>query len=141
MKIQIHDTVRKLMELHTLEDRFEAFENNVEKSTEMEGEIQALRARIPTSILQRHDRFRARGRRSVAELRNGVCTGCHMQAAIGLRSAILHQEQVYACENCGRVLYLAPQPAPQPQAEIVPPLSAADSAKPPRKKATPVAMA
>jgi hypothetical protein len=64
--------------------------------------------------------LRARGKRSVAEVRYGVCFGCHLGLAIGnvnaLKTGVLRR-----CGNCGRYLYVVEEeeenespPAPPP---------------------------
>jgi predicted nucleic acid-binding Zn-ribbon protein len=53
-----------------------------------------------------HDRMRAQGKRSVAEVRHGICSGCHMVVSTGLLGALRRCDTVYRCENCDRYLYL-----------------------------------
>jgi hypothetical protein len=94
--------------------------------------IDSLRANISLPVLIDHDRLpcgvvpaftprgeRARGKRSVVEVRRGVCSGCHLGLAIGnvnaLKAGILRR-----CGNCGRYLYVVEEeenespPAPTP---------------------------
>lgn len=108
MNNPLHATVRHLMELQSLEDRLELLgeKSTKAKLAEFESHIAALRAQVPTALLGRHDRFRAQGKRSVAEVRNGVCTGCHMRLAIGKQQQLRRLELLHTCESCGRVLYM-----------------------------------
>src|SRR5438034_7949177 len=65
-----------------------------------------LRQAIPTKILSHFDRMRARNKKGVAMVRQGVCTECHMRLPIGTLVDLLHEEEVRRCDNCGRYLYL-----------------------------------
>jgi len=136
MNASIQDTTKQLMQLHALEERREFFEEQDKDTAEVEGLIKSLRAQIATAHLARHDRLRAQGKRSVAECRSGVCSGCHMRVAIGLVPGLLLRDTVQTCEYCGRFLYVSPQqPAPAPAAAPVaaPAKRKARPAKPARK--------
>jgi len=67
--------------------------------------MESLRGNVPTGVLIAHDQMKSKGKRSVAEVRNGVCSGCHLTQAVGnvhgLKSGSLHR-----CGNCGRFLYV-----------------------------------
>ena len=117
MNSQIQGTVRKLMELHTLEDRLKFFTDHSESTVAVKSQISALRTQVPANILARHDRLRARKKRSVAEARNGVCSGCHMSLGISQRPMLLHEEALQTCQHCGRFLYLSKATVAQPEAE------------------------
>jgi predicted CXXCH cytochrome family protein len=68
------------------------------------------------NILGHHDRMRARGRKSIAPVRNGVCAGCHMVVATGILATLRRQDDIQLCANCGRYLYIEETP-PAPPAE------------------------
>ena len=92
-------------------------------SPEADRQIEALRAKIPESLLIQFDRWRARGRKAVAVVRKGVCCECHIGVAIGILGALTFGEEIQRCGNCGRFLYLPenepvipPGPAPQTKA-------------------------
>lgn len=113
MNTRIQDTVRRLMELQSLEDRLAVFDLDATKAAEVQASITSLRTKAPANVLTHHDRLRARGKRSVAEVRRGVCCGCHLSVASGLvadiRRGILHK-----CENCSRFLYFVEEGAEKP---------------------------
>lgn len=71
-----------------------------------------IRSTIPAPILGHYDRLRARGKKGVAMVRNGVCGECHMRAPIGVLANLIHRSDIQLC-NCGRYLYLADE-APSP---------------------------
>jgi C4-type zinc ribbon domain len=97
--------------------------------------VTELRGKISPQILVHYDRLRAHGKKGIAEVRNQVCTGCHMRVPLGLIMTIKHNQDIQLCDNCGRYLYLADE------TETVPVVSppAVMPFKIPRKKAKPVA--
>ena len=105
MNTRIQDTVRRLMELQSLEDRLAVFNPDATKTAEVRASIASLRAKAPATVLAHHDRLRARGKRSVAEVRHGVCCGCHLSVASGL-VADVRRGTLHKFENCGRFLYM-----------------------------------
>jgi predicted nucleic acid-binding Zn-ribbon protein len=118
MKSYIHDMVSRLLELHALEERLATFRKSRENTGDVKALMESLRGNMPVTLLIDHDRLRSRGKRSVAEVRHGVCSGCHIALAIGnvheLKTGSLRR-----CGNCGRYLYVVeednePAPAPPP---------------------------
>ncbi|MFQ3669991.1 MAG: C4-type zinc ribbon domain-containing protein [Verrucomicrobiia bacterium] len=77
--------------------------------------INAARALIPLPILGHHDRMRARGRKSVAAVRHGVCTACHIALSGGAWNQLKKSTDLALCENCGSYIYYAEDPAPPPE--------------------------
>jgi predicted nucleic acid-binding Zn-ribbon protein len=51
--------------------------------------------------------LRSRGRKSIAEARNGVCSACHTSLPVGTVAALKHQVELLKCTNCGRYIFLA----------------------------------
>jgi predicted nucleic acid-binding Zn-ribbon protein len=116
MKSYVHDVVRRLLELHALEERLATFKRSRENTSDVKALIDSLRANISLPVLIDHDRLRARGKRSVAEVRHGVCSGCHLGLAVGNVNA-LKTDVLRRCGNCGRYLYFVEEesePAPPP---------------------------
>ena len=74
-------------------------------------EIDALRKSVPDAILGHYDRLVARGKKGVAIVRNGVCTGCHMRLATGVMGTLMRREDIQLCDTCGRYLYLPEETA------------------------------
>jgi len=125
MKSYIHDIVRRLLELHGLEERLAALRRDPDERANAEALIESLRANLPMGVLIVHDQMRARGKRSVAEVRRGVCSGCHLALGFG-NVAALRGGDMRRCGNCGRYVYLVDEV----EADLAPP------AKPKRKVAT-----
>jgi predicted nucleic acid-binding Zn-ribbon protein len=66
--------------------------------------IESLRANIPLNLLLQHDRLRVRGRRSVASVNHGVCSGCHMSLPSGTIMEVKRESALVKCDYCGRFL-------------------------------------
>jgi hypothetical protein len=95
-----------------------------------QSEIDQLRKTVPDPILAHFDRLVARGKKGVAIVKNGACTGCYMRLATGTMQILMRREDVQLCDTCGRYLYL-PEPAATPPQEPTPKKS------PKRKKKAP----
>ncbi|MGD0536384.1 MAG: hypothetical protein ABSC03_01935 [Verrucomicrobiota bacterium] len=93
--------------------------------------VEALRKEIPEPILGHYDRLRSRGKKGVALVRHGVCTGCQMRLASGVHAALLRDEDIAMCDTCARYLLLVPEPSPAPE----PPPVARPAVKRGRRKA------
>jgi predicted nucleic acid-binding Zn-ribbon protein len=74
-------------------------------------DIEALRRRIPESILVYFDRWIRRGKNAVAIARRGVCGECHLKIPVGVLSELAMGDAIEHCGNCGRILYLPEQEA------------------------------
>ena len=72
-------------------------------------EISEVRQKIPARELVRYDRLRSRGKKGVALVRNGVCTGCHIAMPSAKINALILSKNVLTCDNCGCFLYLSPE--------------------------------
>jgi len=98
-----------------------------------------LREKIPADYLSVYERYRVRGRRAVAVVRNGVCGECHLRIPMGTLVDLMHGDEVMRCGNCGRFLYL-PEDAPLTMSSTPPtpqpaPTAKAHAHQPRRKKA------
>lgn len=87
------------------------------KSTQ--SEIEVIRKTIPEPILGHYDRLTARGKKGVAVVKNGTCTGCYMRLASGTLQILMRRTDIQLCDTCGRYLYL-PAIAEAPPAEPTP---------------------
>jgi len=97
--------VRRLTELASLEEQLSELKHDGEKTTSVLALMESLRANIPLGVLINHDQMRKQGRRSVAEVREGVCAGCHIALEIGNVAAV-RRGDLHRCGNCGRYLYM-----------------------------------
>jgi hypothetical protein len=75
-------------------------------------EAETLRAQLPETVLGHYDRLVSRGKKAVALVRRGVCTGCMMRLASGLYATLLRDSDICVCDNCARYLMLANDEVP-----------------------------
>jgi len=71
-----------------------------------EARIHELRAKVPAPVLAHFDRMIALGRKGVAPVRHGVCSGCHIRVSIGTLASLVYPKDLYLCDNCGCYLLL-----------------------------------
>lgn len=71
--------------------------------TERERDLAVEQARLglPTYLLGHHDRLVARGKRSLAVVRNGVCGACHIRLPLGHQHPAARGGDLDVCDNCG----------------------------------------
>lgn len=108
------DLRQKLEQLNRLEDEGTATRRSGRSTLDSEALIESLRANFPLNVLLQHDRLRARGRRSLAEVRNGVCSGCHMSLPSGTMLDVRRESALVKCDYCGRFLFLAKDESASP---------------------------
>lgn len=101
------DLRQKLEQLNRLEDDGSMTRRSGRSALDSEALMESLRANMPLNALLQHDRLRARGRRSVAEVKNGVCSGCHMSLPSGTLSEVKRESVLVKCDHCGRFAFLA----------------------------------
>lgn len=112
MNDYVADIRQRLVQLNRLEEQVQDCRKWNDGSPSDEAIIESLRGNIAVSVLLHHDRLRARGRRSIAEVRHGVCSGCHMGLPVGTVAALKHQNQLLKCDYCGRYIFLAEEEIP-----------------------------
>lgn len=71
----------------------------------LQKQIAALRARLPNSILDYHDRFEARGKTSVTQVTGSSCGACHLKLPSGLMGELAVPGRFGVCPNCGVFLW------------------------------------
>lgn len=99
----------------------------------LQKQIDALRARLPNSILGYHDRLAARGKASAAKISGESCSACHLKLPRGLYCELSVPGRFGVCPNCGVFLWIE-NVSESPAAETV----AAPAVKTPRRKAAKV---
>jgi predicted nucleic acid-binding Zn-ribbon protein len=68
-------------------------------------QIAELRVSLPAPVLAHIDRLLAHGRKGVAEVRHGVCGGCHLRLPASLSAPGLEHDDLQLCESCGAYLH------------------------------------
>jgi len=68
----------------------------------------ALRTQVPAPVLAHYNRLVVNRVKPVAEVRRGICGGCHLRLASWVRQAA-HDDDLHVCENCGAYLVFVPE--------------------------------
>ena len=129
------DLLRQLIQLNRLEDEYVLAQASGRSTLNSQALMESLRANMPLAVLTHHDRLRSRGRKSIAAVRNGVCSGCHMNLPTGSLAEIKRQSTLVKCDTCARFLFVAAEPPEPPlPAKLPPPPKRAKRAAGVRKK-------
>lgn len=86
-----------LQELHQIESQ----PNDV--TAERQRRADELRAAIPPPVLAHYNRLVVNRVKPIADVRHGVCGGCHLKLASWVRQAAA-SDDLHLCENCGAYL-------------------------------------
>lgn len=83
----------------------------------LEKQRQGLADSLDSSLLATYERVR-RGRAgmAVAEVREGICSGCNVRLRPQMYNDVRHNESIVYCESCARILYYLPPPPDQEEA-------------------------
>jgi predicted nucleic acid-binding Zn-ribbon protein len=101
--VTILQSLRKLVQL---EAELRKVTADTTEHQEIQAKIDSLRAPLPTSILSHYDGRKARGKLSVAPVRNGVCGACHLELPRGrVADLISKPTELNICDNCGVFIY------------------------------------
>lgn len=114
------DHLQRLRQLDELEKALETLKLTARKRAALGAEIEAARHLLPTAILKHYDHCRARNRPAMAEVRRGICGGCHLALSRGSAAALRRNSgALQVCENCGAFVYLdddgGDDPGPPPR--------------------------
>lgn len=74
---------------------------------QLKEQAKLIREELDRALLDRYDRLMERYGFAVAEMEEGVCQGCNINVATGMRSAIEGSNDIFICENCGKFLVAA----------------------------------
>lgn len=91
-----------LQELHRIESQPNDF------TAERQQRAAALRTQIPAPVLAHYNRLVVNRVKPIAEVRHGVCGGCHLKLASWVRQAAA-SDDLHLCENCGAYLMFVPE--------------------------------
>ena len=61
--------------------------------------------RVQPPHLRRYERLRGARRPTVVPLKDGICSGCHLQQTAATRHLVQRKNTLVNCESCGRLLY------------------------------------
>ncbi len=77
-----------------------------EERAKLEGQRQGLREGLPAALLKRYEFINQRKNGgAIAEVRQGVCTGCHMNILPQQFIDLQKGEEILQCPHCQRILY------------------------------------
>ena len=91
--------------------------SNKDPDEKIKARIAELRTQIPPPYLRHYDRLKARGRKGVSLVRNGVCTECRMTLPTGVWNTVQRGDDICVCDHCARYLLLDPALQTQPTKE------------------------
>jgi uncharacterized protein len=107
------------------ESDFKAVENGATKSVgeldaaaarlgaevaKLRGERDAVAASVPEQPRELYARIAKQRGTAVAEARDGMCEACHVRMRVQVWGEVRHNDQLYQCESCARILYYEPPP-------------------------------
>ncbi|NLP36689.1 MAG: hypothetical protein GX357_03455 [Firmicutes bacterium] len=78
------------------------------KIKKLQSEIQQLERVISKELKTEYQKIRPKFKgEPLAEVKNGICSGCYVAIPVSINSRLLTQQKIY-CENCGRLLVFFP---------------------------------
>jgi predicted nucleic acid-binding Zn-ribbon protein len=106
-------------EINSLQSKRETavskFDKEIEKArAEFKSETakrQEIFVTLPKNLASVYDRFATRSKDgiAVAEVVNGSCSACFMSLRPQIQMEVRRGDQIITCENCARILYMAPK--------------------------------
>ena len=73
-------------------------------------ERDAVAASVPEEPRELYARIAKQRGTAVAEARDGMCEACHVRMRVQVWGEVRHNDQLYQCESCARILYYEPPP-------------------------------
>jgi phosphohistidine phosphatase SixA len=104
-------TMKQLMEIMLQVQELQLIRK---KNPEKNPELAELRTQVPPQIIGHLDRLLARGKKAVSTVKNQGCGECKIKIPLGTIAVLMRDEDIQLCGNCGRYLYLPPEPPPEP---------------------------
>ncbi|OGC09018.1 hypothetical protein A2V82_13060 [candidate division KSB1 bacterium RBG_16_48_16] len=78
---------------------------SVTGSTELIKAREELAKSISRPLLSRYEQLRAKIKRAVVPVKDDICLGCFLRQPTSRGVRGREDEQIFTCENCGRMLY------------------------------------
>jgi len=73
--------------------------------TELKKAREELSTNISKPLLFRYERLRGKLKRAIVPVKNDICLGCFLRQPTSIGVKGREDEQIFTCENCGRMLY------------------------------------
>jgi predicted nucleic acid-binding Zn-ribbon protein len=64
-----------------------------------------LATRISKPLLYRYERLRGKLKRAIVPVKGDICLGCFLRQPTSIGAKGREDEELFTCENCGRMLY------------------------------------
>jgi predicted nucleic acid-binding Zn-ribbon protein len=80
------------------------------EAARLRAERDAIAASVPEAPRQLYLRIAKQRGTAVAEARDGMCEACHVRMRVQVWAEVRHNDQLYQCESCSRILYYVPPP-------------------------------
>lgn len=64
-----------------------------------------LASRISKPLLFRYERLRGKLKRAIVPVKSDICLGCFLRQPTSIGAKGRDDEELFTCENCGRMLY------------------------------------
>ena len=93
------------------------------ESAHLQNQMDAVRARLPDSILAHHDQLARCGQRSAAQVHADACGGCRSPLSPALRHELAHPGRFGLCPQCGIFLWAEDSVATPAVTEVKPAIS------------------
>ncbi|MFA6287795.1 MAG: hypothetical protein WC661_10470 [Opitutaceae bacterium] len=108
------EVLSQLRSLNHLNQEIRSMPRENPESILLKKQIEGLRARLPNSILDYHDRFAARGLPSAVKVNGESCSACHLKLPRGLCGELAAPGRFGVCPHCGVFLWADVQPVATP---------------------------
>lgn len=79
-------------------------DTNADEVSELRAAREALQAQLNGDLLKRYSHIRSAYNDAVVKVRKGACSGCYRALPPQMLVEMRRLEQIFTCENCGRLL-------------------------------------
>lgn len=110
------EVLSQLCSLNHLSQEIRGLPKESSEASLLQKQIDALRARLPNSILGYHDRFAVRGKPSAVMVNGESCAACHLKLPRALVGELAAPGRFGVCPNCGVFVWIGEKPAAAPAA-------------------------
>ena len=99
--------VKLLLSLHLLDAKLQDSKSDPTRaqSRKREGLLRSL----PVFVVEAYERLWANDKTPIAVCDDGYCEACHMRVPPYIAERVERGNEIYLCDNCGRILYSAPK--------------------------------
>jgi predicted nucleic acid-binding Zn-ribbon protein len=101
------EVLSQLRSLNWLAQEIRRVPSASREGTLLQSQMDAVRSRLPDSILEHHDRLSAKGKLTAAEVSGEVCGGCGTKLPQEMVNALAQPGRFDVCPGCGVFLWSA----------------------------------